>query len=455
MGVFVFALLLRLAMLGYYHDSYLDTSRMMTHYELAHQLIHGNGFVVDDGFLAKARDINGKQQINNDYYKLNSQVERANIYSKPIISDVWGYAVLLAMIWKISGIESLIPLQIIQVSIDALMVLFIYCIAMVLFKRRSVAIASSIAYALFIPFVYLSSIANRDIFASWGMVVTTYLILKTLYEGKFRYAWVAGIVLAISCWFRPFIIYLPAVFLLYSLVIKWRSFRIHVHVLCGTLMPLLLLFVIPFSTAFSERHGTFRFISTDWMVANLWEGFGSYENSFGFVADDDAYMKRAKDLGFNGQGFTPEFFGVVSKDVKSVLKKHPEFYLEYMHKNIGSALTVPLLMGERVQLRQYTSSGDRSFIDFVLDHPFSFIAKVLKNILGWVLPLLSFAALIMWRRKFATISILPMLYLSKVFVHGSLYFEPRMILEGYFPLLILCAAFVVGCYEDVDKSESI
>ncbi len=100
-----------------------------------------------------------------------------------MITDTWGYAVLLAGIWKITSTRSYIPLQILQIVFDSLTIIFIFRIAFFVFSYPRAAKTAAFIYAIFPLYIFFSCLANRDVFAAWALITGLYVsfyILKKI-----------------------------------------------------------------------------------------------------------------------------------------------------------------------------------------------------------------------------------------------------------------------------------
>lgn len=442
--IIIFALILRLIFLMAHHDDYFNSGRMIKQFNIAENISLGNGFVINKDFVQKAVQYNYKLNKNVDYFKLKSILAPYDEkLQKAVIDDAWGYGLLLGLIWSVIPIKTYIVLQILQVVFDSLMCYFIFKIAYYLFKKEKIALLSSLFYAAYVPFIYLSLLALRDIYASWGLILGTFFFIKGLVNNRLLYYVASGLMVAVFSWFRPTIFLVPAAFFIYLFIRDYKNVLGNLKKVLIIMSMVILMFVLPFGFIYYSSYGTFNFTSGIG-GANLWEGLGEHLNPYGFVCKDEVAFQRAKELGYTGDPSTPEYSKILKEDALRVIKEHPEFYAKVLLLRLKDELTAPMLFGIPDEYSYKKFEG--SYLQYIQQYPLIFILKVTERALGIVLPILGLCSLLLFRERFREITILPLVYLYKVFVHLPAHFEPRYILEGYFPILILVAAGVVGLH---------
>jgi hypothetical protein len=455
--LFLCAFFLRALFLPLFADVYFDSGRMMSQYELASNIADGKGFVHNPSFMLNAPHYNATNKRNTDFKLLQQSLswDRDAATVSPEIDDVWGYAFLLGHIWKVTHDKSYLYIQVFQIVIDSIACVMIFASVVMLFHSRRYAYAASIAYMCFVPFIFMSDIANRDYFAAWGLIYSLFLFMCALArDNSVRYFLCSGLAIALFSWFRPTILLVTLIYAFYfwlkagpTLKGVLASARVGALMMC---LPLLL-FVLPFALLFHQKYGTYDFAAISGV--GLWEGMGEAKNSYGFQCSDSAARERAWQLGYprNDRGLKPQLGRLLREDALRVIHSDPMFYLRACGRRYIESvfLNVPFGISEKFQISYW--AANMSPREFVTRHPFIAIEKALKLILRAALPLLAVLALLVLRGYLREVLLLLSIWQYKIFAHVGTHFEVRFVMEGYFPVVVLSAVVVVILWEEWRK----
>ena len=323
-SIFCAALFMRLNFLQTHHHTY-DFSRLtLEHGVLAHNFLHGYGFLNNEkGDALDERQQAEKRLIDPEEFKdeLDPRFNYASAHEVP------GYALLLATTWEIFGQEKYIYLQIIQIVIDSLMVFLIYWIGKTISRRRRVGIVSSFLFLVFIPEARISIVALRDV---WATFILLSLIALTLYAQSsnqpkkrlFIYC-ALGFVYGLGLLIHPMLqFFLP--FIALSIAMSFgvkEAFR-------TIFFSGIVVFIVLFPWIHRNYHYFQKVIPTrDVQWQGIWESFGQFsDNPFGARASDDETCEDIKKkASYIGPCWTPHSTDVLRTMVMAAVQEYPEW----------------------------------------------------------------------------------------------------------------------------------
>lgn len=445
--LFITALVFRLIFLAVFRDTAIDNGRMLIHYDLANSLTETGHFYLDTAFFTKASlyMYHLKPQRNIDYYKLRALFPEPPSYdTNPDITDTWGYAALLGIVWKLTRFKSYLIIQILQVLIDCGATVLLYLIlgSMFGFSRR--VLVAAYTYALFPPAALMTVIANRDYYAAWCTILSLFLFIKGCKHPTrpWLFNLLAGISIAFFCWLRPFIILLPFAFggwmLAYSDNSRFK--RAFTTVLLMSI-PILLLFILPFVYQFHKRYNTVNFLAGIGGHA-LWTGMGAFSQKYQFVRNDLSAFNRADQIGYqreNGGIYSPVYGNALAKDAVGVIKQDPGFYLaamvrRYIRFSFARPL-FPLSERDRVSFLETKLPLNK----FVTLYPVYFVEKCVKRIISILFPLLAVLSLFLYPQQRASVVLLIALWQYIIITLLPLNIDDRVVTVHYFPVVVLSA----------------
>ena len=266
----------------------------------------------------------------------------------------------VALLYKITGERSMYAVQSVQWILDSLLVMFLVAgIAVTAYGWR-VALAASFLAALSPLLAMYGAWPSADAPTAWFVLGGVWLLLVAAQKQSWKWAFGAGLMLGIACWFRVNPLYLAfawALALLFFVRASWRKrFALSAAVALGAVLvitPVVVRNYVVFPD-FTPTGGT--------LGANLWEGLGETElgRSYGFIYGDDKMVERERikmglPADFPLEAFWPDGIRRDRERVRESLgfiKQHPFWYTGVMLKRMWGMLKVA---GE--PLAYYGSSG--------------------------------------------------------------------------------------------------
>lgn len=330
-GIFLLALVIRLALLAHLGGSLPADYGQLKSWEY---------FLAGNGFSEAVPQPNGE------------------IVYEPTARDLPGHGIVIIATWLLTGTRSLVPLQLLQILLDACMVFFLYSIGRRLFSER-IGLLTALCFALYLPEATLAVWARRDVWVSYGAIVSFYCVLRYAEALKWKYILTAGIVLAWTTYFRSTMILFPAALGLgLALRIGWRRALFPTAVMTA----LIVIGLLPWGIRnYHVLHG--RFLLTELNFnQSMWEGFGQFPNPVGAVNNDALTEQRMRAEGYTGRFATVEYEDFLRPKVARVIREHPGWYLGTAFRRIPRALLL-----NRVHWGVLQKSG-MEFHKFHLEH---------------------------------------------------------------------------------------
>ena len=329
-GLIVLALVLRLGLLAAQTHPYDDAGLASAQANVAVNILAGRG-IVENVTAEQAIDA---RQTAEDRLIDPAEVNPATLpppYYQPSVLEPPGEAVLLAGIWKLTGDERYIYLQVLQAILDSLMVALVYLIAARLFHRSRAALLAAAGYAIFAPIALLTRIPHLDIWAVFftiGIVAAWTLSLERVR----RWPWLVlvGVITGIGVQFRPGVLLLAPLLALASL--PWATWR---RVIAGAGIPLLVVALLMVPWTVRNESAFHRFIPTRTGIGqNLWEGLGEVPNSFGAVLNDqitEEQVHRARPQLVYG---TPAYDSYLQHKALKAIGEHPGVFVHAVARRL-------------------------------------------------------------------------------------------------------------------------
>ena len=315
------ALALRLAVLAADPHPYDNAGLASDHGEMARNIAdNGRWFVVNPDALelvsrAQRRDLRLVDPSELDYAAADS----GGRYLPEILQPV-GAGAVLGAIWSVTGDEQYLYLQLLQVAIDAAMVLLVFWIALALYGRPRAALIAAALYALFVPIATITKVPHLDIWAVDFTIAITALALRA-WRSPRPVPWLVatGVATGIGLYFRPGVALLPLAFAAAALPwIRWR------RAIAATAVPLAAAALLTVPWVVRNYDDFDRFIPTRIGIGqNLWEGLGELDNDFGAVLDDQVTERQVHREDPSLVYGTPEYDDHLREKAVDAIEEHP------------------------------------------------------------------------------------------------------------------------------------
>jgi len=270
------------------------------------------------------------------------------------------YPATVALIYKLTGNQSAYSVQIVQWFADLfLSFIVIIGIAVTAFDCR-VGLAAGFLLALSPLFAMYAAYASADTPTTWLVLGGNWLLLIAAKRGSVWFAFCAGAVLGVACWFRVNPLYL-CIFWAIAIFVFVSGPRKHRLLLAATVVLGTLLVISPIVL---RNYFTFPdFTPTGGTIGiNLWEGLGETElgKKNGFMLGDEKMLERERiRMGLpEGTILRAQWPDGIRRDKErtreslSFIKQHPVWYAGVMLRRMWGMLKVA-----GAPLPYYGSSG--------------------------------------------------------------------------------------------------
>ncbi|MCS7184626.1 MAG: glycosyltransferase family 39 protein, partial [bacterium] len=362
----------------------------------------------------------------------------------PTAHDMPGHGILLAILWYITGIRSFLPIQLLQMILDSFMTLFIFKISKQLFTQK-IAVVASYLYALYIPEAWLSVLPIRDVWGTFGTILSTFYILRYMFNKKIRYVLISGIITGITVYFRPTIIFLPIILNIAILI----RYGLKKYIISTTIAISCVFFILTPWILRNYYHFKRIIITRTPFYQTIWQGFGEFKNQFGAVNNDAYTIEQMKKEGFKGRPGTIEYDEFIKPKVIKVIKEHPLWYLKIVIIRIPYALIINripwgILQDDRYWYHQMFAEKmhEKSLLNYI-----KIIAKanpgfLITKFFDCIILLTALAGLYIIRKEIKNFSILTLVPIYFILIHIPIHVEGRYMVPFHWIYLIFISVFI-------------
>ena len=408
LAIVAVAILIRVAALVADPNPSDNAGLALNHGEMARNIVdHDRWFTVN----LRAFALVGREQARRgelvDPSEVDFRAVDAHPRYQPMVLQPVGAGAVLAGLWFASGDEDYVYLQLLQIALDALMVVLVFWIALKLYDRPRAALVAAALYALFAPIVILTKIPHLDV---WGVYFTIGIVALAVraWQSERPLAWLVGmgVLTGLGLYFRPGVLLLPVALALAAL--PWIGWR---RAVVAALVPLVAAAALAVPWTIRNYEEFDRFIPTRIGIGqNLWEGLGEIHNDFGALLDDRATARQVAreepDLVYG----TPEYDDYLRDKATDAIADHPGHFAEVVAR--------------------------RAFVTTVGLHNLSLPAGILEPLLF----LLAVFVAVLTRRRYARQHLfLAAVPIATVLPYLVLHVEPRYVLPASFVYLLWVA----------------
>jgi 4-amino-4-deoxy-L-arabinose transferase-like glycosyltransferase len=418
------------------HQTLLDAT--VTSGELARNIVdHGRWFETNNHAIALVKELREREHRFINPAEVNFTAVDAKPQWQPYIVAPVGPSVVLAGVWKLTGSERYIYGEIAQIVVDSLMVLFVYRIALLLFKRRRASLVAAALYAIYPPIAQQTSIVGPDIWSVDFTIAIVAVYLEAMHSShRLRLLVLCGVIVGVSAYFRPNLLIIPSALALASA--RRGSWRPHVrNAAIATGIAALLL--VPWTI---RNYDVFhRFIPTrTGLGVTLWVGLSEVHNSYGIVGNEEqiyAEVHRVRpDLVYS----SPAYDAYLRTKALHVIEEHPLYYAKLVARRIllstvGEYESGWMRSGGESPFRYRALTGHGLF-SYLINRPFD----VLQDALQPVVFLLGMLALALtWPRRRREHVILIAVVLTTLVPYWIIHSETRYVLPASLAYIIWMA----------------
>jgi hypothetical protein len=404
--------------------------------EMARNIVdHGRWFVVNPRASAVVGARQQRQRRLVDPAEVDySAADRGARYSPQVLQPV-GEAVVLAGLWKLSGDERYVYVQVLQLLLDAAMVPIVFWVSLWLYRRRTAALIAAGLYAAYLPIAALARIPHLD---TWGVVFTitiTALFLRALDSDR-RIPWLvaAGVATGLGVYFRPAALLIPLALGLAALPsYGWRRSLLVAGV------PLLVAggLVLPWTIRNYDKFH--RFIPTRIGTGqNLWEGLGEIKNDFGAALDDGLTAQQVHEVRPDLRYGTPAYDDYLKDRAVEAIKQHPTHYLRVVARRVANA-TIAMQNATWIEATDPSllTPATGTTVHALTTHPWDGVRLAVYRLLEPLVFLIALLTLVVTRHEWRRHVFLIAVVVASLAPYLVLHFEPRYGLATSFAYMIL------------------
>jgi hypothetical protein len=410
-----------------------DTST--NHGEFARNIVdHGRWFVVNDKAVALVIGLSDREHrlvepAEVDYRAVDAHPELQAYSVLPV-----GPSVILAGLWKLTGDERYIDVQIVQIIVDTLVVLLVYRSALLLFKRRRTALIAAAAYAIFPPIAQQTSYFSPDIWAVDFTVAIVAAYLQALHSKHWgRMLVLCGVIIGIASFFRPNVLIFPVGLALAG--VPWDGWRRSLRngVITGLAAALVL---VPWTIHnYEEFHGFVPTRSGFGVV--LYGGLGEVRNKYGFTENEltiKAEVHKARpDILYS----SPEYGTYLRERALRFIEGHPFYYARLVARRIAISTFAEYLSpwmhgGSKSPFRYHHDTG-RGLLSYAVNRPVDLFQSAFQPAI-FMFAMLALA--LTWRGRLREHALLLAVVLLTIVPYWLLHIETRYVLPASLAYLL-------------------
>jgi 4-amino-4-deoxy-L-arabinose transferase-like glycosyltransferase len=182
--------------------------------------IYGNYFLLGD--IEKMDNNDDVKYVRSAVTLLDKGILTYKDVDKPTVFIMPGITFTLAPFIKIFGIfGGMTAFRIFQALLQALSLILLFLISRKIFNSN-VGIAACIIDVLYIPEIYNSGVILTEVVFKFFLLLLTYITVYALQTKSVKYYAAGGLVLGLSCLYRPTIAMYPVVILVMWIIMRYK-----------------------------------------------------------------------------------------------------------------------------------------------------------------------------------------------------------------------------------------
>jgi 4-amino-4-deoxy-L-arabinose transferase-like glycosyltransferase len=367
----------------------------------------------------------------------------------PYVDEEIGTGILLAGLWELTGSERYVYGQLLQIAVDSLMVLLVYRIVALLFKRRRAALIAAALYAVFPPIAQHTAVVSPDIWAVDFTIAIVAVQLEAMSSAhRLRLLVLCGVIVGVGVYFRPNLILFPAALALAS--IGRNNWRRHLRDAAGV-TGIAVLLILPW-TAINYEH-FHRFIPTrTGLGVTLWGGLGEIPNAYGVNANETVIRAEVHRARPNLVPFSPAYDAYLQNKALHLIEQHPLYYAKLVARRMLLSTLGEYESGwmhaNGESPARYRARTGRSLLSYVINRPLDVIQDALQPV---VFMLAMLALVLTWRSRRREHLILIAVVLATLVPYWIIHSETRYVLPASLAYIIWVAYGAVLLSERVSS----
>jgi len=440
--VLLLSLSVRVPLLVTQHDAYLTGGIATSLGLVARNLLEGRGLAETTG-PREILQLDELQVLEGRLRDIREFPDPPDQPTKPLIQRMPGYPVLLAVIWKLTGSYTYLPVQILQVLLSALLPLLLYDAARRLFGR-SAGLAAGVLGALNVPEARLAVVPLYDWWIVLLVAFIAWLLVRAAERGyPVRDFLVMGFAVAAGVYFKATVLVLP-LFVLAALLPRLRGRQVLLRGALALGIPILAL--VPWAV---RNNQVFHrpILTGTFLWPTIWEGFGEMPNDFGARLDDrTTYLQAVADQKLLVYG-TPEYDDHFRPKVIRVVASHPGFVATLWVRRLvrgllfpGNPWGIPRVEDPEASFTRFRTTRGEGMAAYLMARPGTALVKVIQRVWEPFLLCMALLTLVVDRsrwKEFLPLVALPVFLLA---VYVPLHIEGRYLLPGSQIWILFAAA---------------
>ena len=429
------------------------------HAMTAFSVARGEGFHLDSRWLEEIYAAAAEQEHLTDMEDMEIPADLALV--EPSTQYPPGYPLLMAITFKLAGQARYVYIQVLALVVDALVPpILLYFLGSSLFSRRAGLVAAAL-YSVWASFAFLAFEVRPEAFlssVSLGLLAAFYMVLR---RGGWRWIAVMAVLIAIGVNLRSDMLgTVPIIAIAMAMAARGplRSRVMRGAGLGAALAAAALVSLVPYGLIQREAFGEFSF-STPALGVVAWQGISEYPNPWGAVLSDTHVVNLLAAQGL--EHATPEGDRYLLDKVKDAVSEDPLWFVGttidrakrvlFMQHNWGfpgaiqDGLDIP---GRQVSAHceSWSVLPGGSITCGGLAVGYIGIARFLV-LMDWALWIGAIAGVLLYHRRYPYVWLLLVFPLSRLVPFSFIHVEPRYILYGMGPSLVLAAALLVSAWE--------
>lgn len=372
------ALVLNLYHVSFHTNKLFFSGLLRQHGEVGYNLFKYNSIKVNKrrmAAIAQREKLENRlinyAEIDHDQYGMPEEYHSIN--------DTVGYGIVLGLLWKVTGSLRYRDVQILQIILFCIAMIYFYRIGQLLFANDTLALYSSGALLFFLPIVFLNVQVLRDVWGFYGIIILLFCFLSCIKKNMLSKAYLSfgGVLFACTQWIRPSIFFTFLLLFILSLFVSkyrrvlraWRLIFVITNVV---------VFWVPFMVYNKMAYGVL-FVSP--AGQDLYEGLGEFPNAYGLTMDDEKFSNMMQ------QRYRLKH-GTVACDQKAkelfwqIVTNDPIFYLTTLLKRIPTVIFFNPLWTSGLDNFAKNCGTKRDFLILLIEEPYLMIMKIVDFIIA-------------------------------------------------------------------------
>jgi 4-amino-4-deoxy-L-arabinose transferase-like glycosyltransferase len=413
-----------------------EAEAFVTSGELARAILaHGRWLEVNNRAIALVKELGYREHRLINLSEVNFAAVDAKPQWQPYVQEEVGTGLMLAGVWELTGSERFLYGELLQIAVDSLMVLLVYRIVALLFRRRRAALVAAAVYAVFPPIAQHTVLVTPDIWAVDFTIATVATYLEAMRSSQHRLRWllVCGMTLGVGMYFRPNLLVLPAALALASASRHdWRR-----HLLYAAAVSAVAVVVVSPWTAINYGH-FHRFIPTrTGLGVTLWIGLSEIHNTYGVNGNEAVIREEVHRARPNLLYNSPGYDDYLREKALRLIERHPLYYAELVARRVLFSTVGEYESGwmhaDGESPFLYRTRTGRGLVSYVINRPFNVLEDALQPLV-FVIAML--ALIFTWRGRRREHVFLIAVVLATLVPYWIIHSETRYVLPASLAYII-------------------